>query len=55
VTIYHKGKFIRNNKYNYKTIGGYTDFTEKDLAMTNNSDIDILWIRPKEDTKKTIW
>lgn len=52
VTIYHRGSFTRNNTYKYPTSGNYFDHFDKDRAMTENSDADILWIRSKEETKK---
>lgn len=52
VTVYHRGTHTRNNYYKYATSGFYLDHFDKDRAMTENSDVDILWIRPKEETMK---
>lgn len=52
VTVYHMGPKPRNNPVGYKTIGGFSDHFSKDAAMTEISDVDILWIRPEEETKK---
>ncbi len=58
ITIYY---FSKNNQednfyFNYKPkiIKGFTSYEKRDAAMTNASDKDILWIRPKEDNKKLL-
>lgn len=52
VTVYHSRDMPRNNPMGYPMKGGYKDYTEKDAVMTANSDVDILWIRSAEETKK---
>lgn len=54
VFIYHMYDKPRNNIFNYPTIGGFKSDEERDAAMTNNSDIDLLWVRPKELQKKIL-
>ena len=44
-----------NNKHGYQTKGDYIDYFYKDRAMTEVSDIYILWIRLIEETKKIVW
>ncbi len=58
ITIYY---FSKNNQednfyfhYKPKIIQGFTSYEKRDAAMTNASDKDILWIRPKEDNKKLL-
>lgn len=52
ITIYHIGKYCKNNLHNYQTSGNYKNHTQKDEAMTLNSDIDILWIRSEDQMKQ---
>lgn len=61
ITIYYHG-FDKNHPRNrdyYRSKGlnlidGFKSYTERDSAMTYSSDIDIAWIRPKEETKKLL-
>lgn len=51
VTIYHIGTEHRFHVKGYfRECGGFSSHTMKDSAMTFQSDEDILWIRPKEET-----
>jgi len=52
VIIFHTGKYPKNNIHNFNTSANHISHTQKDKAMTLNSDADILWIRSKEETKK---
>lgn len=54
VTIYHMHDKPRHNIFNYPTVGGFKSDEERDTAMTNNSDIDLLWVRPVELQKKLL-
>lgn len=50
VTIYHLHKKPRV-KSKFQTKGGYNTYDERDSDMTFNSDEDIAWLRPEEETK----
>lgn len=57
VTVYHMFDTPRNNIGSFETLGGYDSDTERDEAMTDNSDYDIAWVRPgreKSGTAKNI-
>ncbi len=61
ITIYYhrfdKNHLFRENEYkskNLNVINGFKSFEERDSAMTFNSDEDLLWIRPMEETRKII-
>jgi hypothetical protein len=59
ITIYFYNKYSETSdlhtdtKYNgIKIINGFTSYTSRDKLMTVNSDYDIAWIRPVEESKK---
>ncbi len=52
VTVYHMFEEPRHNA-GFKTIGGFNTDTERDSAMTDNSDEDILWIKPGRENSGT--
>jgi hypothetical protein len=52
VTIYHAYQKPRNN-IGFRTVGGYTNQTQKDKAMTIHSDFDIAWVRPGKEESGT--
>ena len=52
VTVYHMITRPRNNA-GFKTKGGYKSDRERDIAMTNNSDNDIAWVRPGRELSGT--
>lgn len=53
ITIYHIGVSTYNkNPGQFLTKGGFKSHTEKDTAMTNDSDKDILYIRSIEEQKR---
>lgn len=54
IIIYHMFNKPRNNPFNFQTVGSFSNDEERDDTMTKNSDIDILWIRPKELQKKLL-
>lgn len=39
---------------NVTVIDEFKSYTSRDAYMTNNSDYDILWVRPDEETKKMV-
>ena len=45
VKVFHMFEAPRNNT-GFETVGGYTSDEARDSAMTDNSDQDILWVRP---------
>jgi hypothetical protein len=51
VTVYHLKDTPKNNYGNFNTIGNFQKHSEKDEAMTLNSDVDISWIRSIEEQK----
>lgn len=56
VVVYFAGKTARNN-VGFKSVGGFKSYTERDEAMTMNSDYDIAWVRggkKKSGTKKNL-
>ncbi|XWV25021.1 hypothetical protein QJ856_gp0757 [Tupanvirus deep ocean] len=53
ITVYHKGS--RPEKIadpRIKTIGGFVSHDEKDARMTQESDIDIAYVRTSEESKQ---
>ena len=54
VKVYHMFHKPRNNFGRFKTMSGFQDDDERDEAMTNASDEDILWIRSPEEQKKRL-
>lgn len=51
VTIFHMGKVPMNNPKHLNTIDEFSSDVERDTAMTNISQEDILWVREgKEDS-----
>lgn len=54
VTVYHKGLTPYNNCGKYLLKGGFITHSDKDASMTENSDADILYIRPPEIQKKIL-
>lgn len=61
ITIYYHGfnpSHPRNKDY-YRSMGlnlidGFKSYTERDSAMTYASNIDIAWVRSKEETRKLL-
>lgn len=51
VTIFHLFHTPRNNVHGYAAKGGFRTDEERDAAMTQASDADILWIRPLASQK----
>ena len=51
IMVYQCKNHHKNNPHCYPTRGNFKNHTQKDKAMTQHSNVDILWIRPKEDTK----
>lgn len=45
VSIFHKNDSADCNTFNFKKKGGYKGIEDRDIAMTNASQADILWIR----------
>lgn len=45
LVVYHIGTEPKNNPGNFPTCGGFKNHDDKDAAMTNVSDEDILYIR----------
>jgi len=54
VTVYHMHNKPRNNLGKFQTKGGFVEDDERDEAMTNNSQEDILWVRSPEEQKKKL-
>lgn len=52
VVVFHMLETPRNNAGFY-TIGGFKDDEARDSAMTDASDIDILWVRPGNEGSGT--
>lgn len=52
VTVYHMFENPRHN-VGFPTKGGYASDEERDTAMTNNSDFDIVWVRPGKEKSGT--
>lgn len=52
IIIYHMFDKARFNIGNWETVGGFKNDTERDFAMTSNSDIDIAYVRPTEESEK---
>jgi hypothetical protein len=53
VTVYHMFSNPRNNVGNFKTVGGFSSDEERDTQMTNDSDIDLAWVRPGRENSGT--
>jgi len=53
VIVYHMLVEPRNNSWGYPTIGGFLTDTDRDSAMTQDSDIDIAWVRPGREKSGT--
>lgn len=53
VIIYHMLDKPRNNKGNFKTIGGFISDNERDSQMTKDSDYDIAWVRQGRENSGT--
>ena len=56
VNVYHMFESPRYN-VGFSTDGGFKSDTERDIAMTNNSDADIAWVRTgreKSGTQKNL-
>ena len=53
VTIYHKKEKLECNFFNFNTKGGFSGIKDRDIAMTNNSTHDILWIREGKEKSYT--
>lgn len=54
VTVYHMYQKPRNNLGKFQTQGGFKNDDERDEAMTNNSTVDILWVRTPEEQQKRL-
>lgn len=53
MTVYHRGEspeFLADPSI--KTVGGWKSHDQKDAAMTKNSDVDILYVRSTDESKK---
>jgi hypothetical protein len=53
VIVYHIGETPKVNFFEFKTKGGFTSDDERDSAMSNDSDLDILWIREGKERSAT--
>lgn len=53
VTVYHMFDEPRVNVSGYPAIGGFTSDTDRDTAMTHDSDTDIAWVRPGREKSGT--
>ena len=53
VTVYHMFTSPRNNVGNFPTVGGFQSDSERDSAMTLNSNYDIAWVRPGREKSGT--
>lgn len=53
VTVYHMFTVPRHNYGPYPTKGGYTKDDGKDAALTQDSDYDILYIRPEKHSSQS--
>lgn len=53
VTIFYPFNKPRNLVGNFKTVGGFKSYTERDAAMTKNSDYDIAWVRTGKENSGT--
>ena len=53
VTVYHMLKSPRNNRFEFKTRGGFKSDKERDEAMTKASLYDIAWVRPGREKSGT--
>ncbi len=51
VTVYHIGSQPRNNINSWPTKGGFRNHSQKDAAMTQSSNVDILYIRSEEESR----
>ena len=52
ITVYHKGskpETVADPRI--RLVGGFGSHDEKDAAMTNNSNVDIAYVRPIEESK----
>jgi len=54
VIIYHVGSKPKGLTYDFKIKSGFEDDESRDIAMTNDSSEDILWIRPLDEYKKLL-
>ncbi|VBB17917.1 hypothetical protein YASMINEVIRUS_380 [Yasminevirus sp. GU-2018] len=57
ITVFHYGSGVPRSYYVSKgvnVIDGFDSYTKRDSHMTNNSDADILWIRPEDETKAIV-
>lgn len=53
VTVYHMFERPRNNAGFFKTKGGFGSDIERDLALTQASDLDLAWVRPGRENSGT--
>ena len=53
VKVYHMLTTPRNNQGGFLTLGGFTSDTERDEAMTRDSEFDLAWVRPGRETSGT--
>lgn len=53
VQVFHMLEAPRNNIGGFPTVGGFTNDSARDTAMTNASDADIAWVRPGRTSSGT--
>ena len=53
VTIYYAYNRPRKRVGAFPVVGGFASYTERDAALTENSDTDIAWVRPGKENSGT--
>ena len=53
IYVYHMHGKPRNNSNNFPVEGGFKSDNERDSSMTDDSDVDIAWVRPGKEESGT--